>query len=516
METLDMANNTLWSYDGSGAYQTMPNSWNGYVDDAYNPVLDENISDSDSSLDSPAYGLVYQSVDVACAVPCAVSDDSTPCDPAMGGYDQNGAWVYESDPLLAQVTSPNSTSTDSETIEANLDAALMPGDSSDESGLPYDDDSMEEDMSYSSSNNTQIGMDGVQNEGIESTTRPQRVSARGEHLRQVRDMIRQVNSSVDPSTVTPAKGTSTKKAKEVVNSKKRARVEPDISSVTLTREQLLTMTSEELDEFTNRLKADHTLSAHELRELKRQRRLIRNREYAQASRMKKKHVLTDLGTKFTELEDERAALIARIVAVEKENDSLRLQLGLPPVSRAPLPSIHPGSNNSVNANPKTYSQAQENDLPVAMPKAKRTARGRTATTLGASLFAFVLLAAAFSTGFGGLTTPLIPSIPFFSSPAPQTAHPAVSTPLHTQDYSTFRKMDLLTLQSATSATDDPGSPHSKEIHFAADSQPALASPTIVTMDAVLASETMVFGTNINDTFEPLEHGQQLQEPGMAA
>lgn len=506
METMDPAT-SVWSFDTNSTLHQEPAVWPTYDGSEYCNALEENLSDSDSSLDSPAYGLYFNPVgDLQGSEHMLVSSEPIAYDQAIEAQHQApSTWAYGVDAHTAQVYSPNSTTTteDSETVSADLEFVVggqqeeEEDDSSDETSQAYDDDSLSEEDSYSTS--TTSSPSNAASPMQTGSGRPVRTSARGEHIKQVQAMIRQVNSAVDPKATAAAKVAPVAKVKisKEPNTKKRARVEPDIRSVTLTRDQLLTMTSEELDDFTKRLKEDHTLTAHELREIKRQRRLIKNREYAQASRVKKKGVLTDLSHKFSELEDERLQLIARVNLLEEENASLRAKLQMPPSNRPPLPFMAAHGHNASNNGSAD---------PFQPPKAKRP-RGRSslnATTVGggATLFALVLLAATFFSGyssFGGFNNPFAASqVP----PAPaSTVNHVAHQSFGSQDYSTFRMMDIRSVTESTnsdpSTTDSPPELDPTDTLRSTISLDGSAtlSNTILTMDELMADEHVVFASN---------------------
>jgi hypothetical protein len=515
METLDM-NSGVWPVDANSGHQQCPCTWETYPLDEYPPLLEENLSDSDSSLDSPAYGLYFNPVNV-----------ETQTEPILDSYDSSIAqtiseqvsyeWSYDENGQTTQVLSPGSAMTDSETASTH-GHFVANGESSDEASQIYEEDDSIEDSeeSYSSGTTATTTSNSVSDSPLQqkmmttASGRPARGQARGEHLKQVHEMIRQVNSAVEPAVKVG------KSSKPRENPKKRSRVEPDIRSVTLTREQLLTMSSEELDEFTARLKADHPLSAHEIREIKRQRRLIKNREYAQASRVKKKVVLSDLGSKFHEIESERTQLIQRVQILEQENASLRAQLNLPPSDRPSLPFL----NNHSASGAATHS-SHGND-PMMPPRAKRS-RGRTPSATaaaiggGISLFAIVLLALAVYSG-GSARLPFSFGWNSAASPSPApTSHPVSSTAgmkfkVH-DNYNTFRTMDILTTD--TDPTDNPdllpdGSKQQQQLQASSnlpDSNIETSIPitsTMLTMDDLMASEEMIFSTNniSTETAEP--------------
>jgi hypothetical protein len=108
---------------------------------------------------------------------------------------------------------------------------------------------------------------------------------------------------------------------------------PDVSRVTLSREDILRISSKELEEFAARMAAEKPLTPEEQREIKRQRRLIKNREYAQASRVKKKAYMGDMESRFHELEQENyelklqlAQANQRISELQADNTILRSKL----------------------------------------------------------------------------------------------------------------------------------------------------------------------------------------------
>jgi len=113
--------------------------------------------------------------------------------------------------------------------------------------------------------------------------------------------------------------------------KKRKLAEEDISFVEIPRADLLTMTSKELEAQIKRLTALRSLTSAEQREIKRQRRLIKNREYAQTSRVKKKQFVE-------ELRIENKILRDRIQALEQENYILRFGGSAPQNAQFPQQS----------------------------------------------------------------------------------------------------------------------------------------------------------------------------------
>eukprot|EP01130_Rhizamoeba_saxonica_P017737 TRINITY_DN8667_c0_g1_i1.p1 TRINITY_DN8667_c0_g1~~TRINITY_DN8667_c0_g1_i1.p1 ORF type:complete len:385 (+),score=96.80 TRINITY_DN8667_c0_g1_i1:86-1240(+) len=123
-----------------------------------------------------------------------------------------------------------------------------------------------------------------------------------------------------------------------------SKIDDDIGFVTLTRQQLLSISSAELEAHVNNLKAQRSLTSAEQKEIKRQRRLIKNREYAQASRRKKKLAQQELKTSFdtvnaenTNLKKENGLLKNRVYMLECENQKLLATIEQLQRQNQPLP-----------------------------------------------------------------------------------------------------------------------------------------------------------------------------------
>jgi len=150
--------------------------------------------------------------------------------------------------------------------------------------------------------------------------------------------------------------------KEEEKTKKRKREEPEVTFVQLPREDLLKMSSTELEDYVDRLKKVRPLSTAEHREVKRQRRLIKNREYAHTSRQKKKELVQTMKEGITEVQADNetlrvqvqelseivSTLKARNVELEEENKQLKAALGTTDYSpRSPVPTgVSPQSPSS--------------------------------------------------------------------------------------------------------------------------------------------------------------------------
>lgn len=110
-----------------------------------------------------------------------------------------------------------------------------------------------------------------------------------------------------------------------------AKLDPNLPlSSTLDRSILLTMSSRDFESFFNQLSNERTLTRSEEKMLKAQRRLISNRESAQASRRRKKAYIEELEGRVTEMQCKlsqvnasNAALSAQITELLSENSQLR-------------------------------------------------------------------------------------------------------------------------------------------------------------------------------------------------
>lgn len=172
------------------------------------------------------------------------------------------------------------------------------------------------------------------------------------------------------------------KSKSKKKSKKRGRNETgdssDVSRVRLSREDLLRVSSKELEDFAARCAAEKPLSAEEVREIKRQRRLIKNREYAQASRVKKKDHLKEIEARFNDLEEENYNLKlqmqnmqSRMAITESENRELKLKLAnatqIAHGSIAQAPPVAMSNSNVQAALPSSNAGIGSSGLGLGLP-----------------------------------------------------------------------------------------------------------------------------------------------------
>jgi len=99
-------------------------------------------------------------------------------------------------------------------------------------------------------------------------------------------------------------------------------------SVTLTREELLSFTSEQFEEFVSKITEVRELTPSESNELKRQRRLIKNRESAQASRQRKKSHIDELERRVKDLSEENHSLKDNVSTLTSQNTQFKSEIAL--------------------------------------------------------------------------------------------------------------------------------------------------------------------------------------------
>jgi hypothetical protein len=149
-------------------------------------------------------------------------------------------------------------------------------------------------------------------------------------------------------------------------SSKKRKAEDDLSFVKLTREQLLVMSSQELEDRVRTLQNMRPLTVPEDEEIKRQRKLIKNREYAQTSRIKKRETLSSLQVQLTAVNTENQILKTHITNLsqqvqylQEENHQLRMMLASYSVAQPTIPQITAACNfipnNPAPSSPSTYA-----------------------------------------------------------------------------------------------------------------------------------------------------------------
>jgi hypothetical protein len=92
------------------------------------------------------------------------------------------------------------------------------------------------------------------------------------------------------------------------------------------RDEILEMSSKEFENRIERIEQCQVLSNREAQEIKVYKRLIKNRESAQASRQKKKQIVRELEQRVIELEEENFKLRRNVAVTAAENIALKTDL----------------------------------------------------------------------------------------------------------------------------------------------------------------------------------------------
>jgi len=92
------------------------------------------------------------------------------------------------------------------------------------------------------------------------------------------------------------------------------------------REEILEMSSKEFESRIEQIERTHVFTNRELQEIKVSKRLIKNRESAQASRQKKKQIVRELEQRVIELEEENFKLRRNTTITSAENIALKNEL----------------------------------------------------------------------------------------------------------------------------------------------------------------------------------------------
>jgi len=148
------------------------------------------------------------------------------------------------------------------------------------------------------------------------------------------------------------------------------------ATLELSRDELLNMTSDALEEHAKRLASQRALTPEEQKRFKRQRRLIKNRESAQLSRMRKKAYVDELERQISDLKDEKEQIRRRADSTDRQLTALRAETA----QLRALLSQHPAlaslaSDRAVVQMP----EAAELDVASSMPATKLRAPRRGAT-----------------------------------------------------------------------------------------------------------------------------------------
>jgi hypothetical protein len=143
----------------------------------------------------------------------------------------------------------------------------------------------------------------------------------------------------------------------------------DVTRVKFVREDLLKFSSQEYDDYIKNISLKRPLTEREHKVSKKQRRLIKNREYAQISRNKKKTEYSQLSTQIDQLNQYNSELMDRVNQLESENKRLKeensklmeLSNSLPPnlFSSLPLTDTPPLSQSPQLSPPLTPPSSED-------------------------------------------------------------------------------------------------------------------------------------------------------------
>jgi len=159
---------------------------------------------------------------------------------------------------------------------------------------------------------------------------------------------RSVTLSATPSSASRSSASCSSQDDASPPPKKRKRVmddevgpADDNRRVYLNRDELLTMSSLEHEEFVKRHTSNQELTEAEKEEVRRQRRLIKNREYAQSSRKKKREEKSDQTQFVLQLRADNEMLRNKVRDLEGENRRLRaaLKVKAEPVAPSTRPRV---------------------------------------------------------------------------------------------------------------------------------------------------------------------------------
>jgi len=119
---------------------------------------------------------------------------------------------------------------------------------------------------------------------------------------------------------------TSKKRKRVRKRTKKEDGPAQPTAVSLPREKLLVISSKEMQQYVEELRRTRELTSEEEKDLKRQKRLIKNRESALASRTRKKAHVEELQQQIAEIQNEKKDLADTVSSLSGENDQLKQQV----------------------------------------------------------------------------------------------------------------------------------------------------------------------------------------------
>mmetsp|Transcript_14404 Transcript_14404/g.20087 ORF Transcript_14404/g.20087 Transcript_14404/m.20087 type:complete len:543 (-) Transcript_14404:67-1695(-) len=167
------------------------------------------------------------------------------------------------------------------------------------------------------------------------------------------------------SKATPAVFTATPSTPKAIqpaantNTKKRDRASTGVKAeapLALSREELLKLSSKTLDNYTSTVTQGRQLSVDEERQLKKQRRLVKNRESAQLSRLRKKMYIEELEKKVNALTQDNEHLTKQLAAISTDRNKLQQEvLYLQSIIKQQQPNANLGTLSTQVAGKKPYN-----------------------------------------------------------------------------------------------------------------------------------------------------------------
>eukprot|EP01098_Paradermamoeba_levis_P014760 TRINITY_DN71_c0_g1_i1.p1 TRINITY_DN71_c0_g1~~TRINITY_DN71_c0_g1_i1.p1 ORF type:complete len:356 (+),score=76.79 TRINITY_DN71_c0_g1_i1:189-1256(+) len=217
----------------------------------------------------------------------------------------------------------------------------------------------------------------------------------------------------------------------------------------LSREDLLKLSSKSLETYAQNLAATRPLTEEEERQLKRQRRLIKNRESAQLSRQRKRLYIEELEKRVSGLSADNNDLVKQLALLTSENQTLKEEM------------FH--LQNFIKQSPVLISSGA--------PAAKRPNLGNSTTSI---------TPAVFSTTSSSLPSLTIPPL----APSTTNAHPSIShlpaLPVPTVKVEKEDKEDCSSLENIEGTKvgcasiylpSDPSTPDAHQIPSTAENKP---------------------------------------------
>jgi regulator of replication initiation timing len=148
-----------------------------------------------------------------------------------------------------------------------------------------------------------------------------------------------------------------------------AEVEVDFQKApfALSRDDLLKLSSKSLETYAQNLAATRPLTEEEERQLKRQRRLIKNRESAQLSRQRKRMFIEELESQVSGLQADNRDLVKQVASLTSENQALKDELrNLQALIKQPgMGTTTAPPNQSVSPTPALIKVEQDYHLNLA-------------------------------------------------------------------------------------------------------------------------------------------------------